>query len=213
MKNPPVNRPRPPAAAGPTVLVLLRHGDAGDALALPERDALRPLTPKGQKQARRAGKALARAGLLPRDVWTSRLVRAQETAGVALAAARATPRVTSTAALAPDAVPERILRALADTPPPPPPVPDGAIAGRTTRRRGRAPRRPIDPPPVVRWLVGHDPHLSRLVAMALGAPPTAIRMPKGACAVVAFDGRGPATGTGVLTSLVDPDLLKAIRRG
>ncbi len=222
MKNPaskasaPSHKPSSPAPR--TILVLVRHGDAGEALALPERDAVRPLTPKGRKQARRAGKALARMGLAPRDVWTSRLLRAQETARAAVAAAGegedVAARITSTAALAPDAVPERIVRALLDTPPPPP-TPEAKAAPRSARGRrpaGRGPRGPIEAAPVVRWVVGHDPHLGRLAAFAIGAPPASIRLPKGAFAVLGFDGRGPGPGTGVLTHLFDPDGLKAVRR-
>jgi phosphohistidine phosphatase SixA len=208
-------KPTPPATHAPrTLLVLLRHGDAGDALALPERDALRPLTSKGRKQARRAGKALARMGLVPRDVWTSRLVRASETAREALDAARSAARSMPTATLAPEASPERIVRALADTPPPPAPV--GTKASKRTavtpRPVGRGSRGPIESPPAVRWLVGHDPHLVRLVALSTGAPAAAIRLPKGAFAVVAFDGRGPAAGTGTLMELIDPDALKAVSK-
>ena len=194
--------------------MLLRHGDAGDALASPERDALRPLTSKGRKQARRAGKALGRMGLLPRDVWTSRLARASQTAREALDAARTAPRTTSTATLAPEAAPERIVRALADTPPPP--VPNDVKSPRNkaaaARPVGRGPRASIEPPPIVRWIVGHDPHLVRVIALATGAPTAAIRLPKGAFAVLTFDGRGPAAGTGTLTELIDPDVLKAVAK-
>ncbi len=206
-------------AATRTILVLLRHGDAGDALAAPDRDALRPLTSKGHKQAKRAGKALVRLGLTPRDVWTSRLVRAAETARTALACAGLSPRVTATAALAPEATPERIVRALADTPPPPAPTDTTGTKGRSTGRRpvgrgSRTPigRPPIDPAPIVRWVVGHDPHLVRLAAFAVGAPTSSFRLPKGAFAVVSFDGRGPAQGAGTMTHLIDPAALKAMAK-
>jgi len=194
----------------------VRHGDAGEALALPARDALRALTPRGRKQARRAGKALARLGLAPRDVWTSRLARAQETAQAATdavgRAGDARVRITSTATLAPDAAPERILRTLLATPPPPAAPTAPAKPARRRRPVGRGSRRPLEPPPVVRWVVGHDPHLARLAALAIGAPPTSIRLPKGAFAILAFDGRGPSVGAGVLTHLLDPAALKAVRR-
>lgn len=220
--------PKPAIAAPRTLLVLVRHGDAGEPLALPGRDAARALTSKGRRQAKRAGKALARLGLAPHDVWTSRLVRARETARTALAAATgahvAGIRVSATPALAPDAAPERIARTLLDTPPPPPESAEGA--GPTAKdaggRRGRAAhdgrgirrasRAPSAPACAVRWLVGHDPHLARFAAFALGAPASAVRLRKGAFAVLAFDGRGPGPGTGVLTLLLDPDALRAVRR-
>ena len=37
-----------------TRLCVLRHGDAGAHVALPARDRLRPLTPKGRRQSKRA---------------------------------------------------------------------------------------------------------------------------------------------------------------
>jgi len=218
MKNPARTRSvRSPGSGAPalTRLVLLRHGDAGDALAAPERDALRLLTHKGVKQARRAGKALARMGLTPRDVFTSRLTRAAQTAAQALHRVGSGARVTPTATLAPDAAPERILRTLVETPPPPPPDDRRAPAsarGRRASRTGHRSRRPIEPAPIVRWLVGHDPHLARLAALALGTAPAALRLPKGAFSVIAFDGRGPAAGAGTLLTLLDPDALRALTR-
>lgn len=195
------------AAPQPTVLVLLRHGDAGDALASPERDALRPLTAKGRKQSRRAGKALVHLGLVPRDVFTSRLARALETADVATAAVGTDVRRVPTAALAPDAAPERIVRALLDTPPPGAAHGEG-YAGPAGHRASRtAPRAPV-----VRWLVGHEPHLSRLAAYLTGAPAAALELAKGGFAVLETDPRGPAEAGAKLRLLLAPDALKALRR-
>ena len=197
---------RPPSHA-PPVLVLLRHGDAGDALASPERDALRPLSAKGRKQSRRAGKALVHLGLVPRDVFTSRLARALETADVAATALGADVRRVPTAALAPDAAPERIVRALLDTPPP------TAARGEGHARPGghRASRAAPDAP-VVRWLVGHEPHLSRLAAYLTGAPAASLEVGKGGFAVVETDARGPAEAGAKLRLLVAAEALKALRR-
>jgi phosphohistidine phosphatase len=58
------------------VLWLLRHGDAADG----SPDAERPLTEKGEKQARAAGRALARLSLKIDACLTSPKVRAAETA-------------------------------------------------------------------------------------------------------------------------------------
>jgi phosphohistidine phosphatase len=61
---------------------LLRHGDAADADAGAD-DADRPLTPRGQRQARAAGKALKAMGLEFAAVLTSPRVRARDTATLA----------------------------------------------------------------------------------------------------------------------------------
>ncbi len=205
-----------------TTLVLLRHGDAGDALPSPELDTRRPLTPRGRKQARRAGKALARLGLAPTVAYASRLRRASETLAVALEACGGSPHVVRTAALAPDADPTRAVRLLAtafraDHDPVPPAVapPDAAGTTATSPARSGAGASPAEPPPApapVRWLVGHDPHLTRLLAHLLGAAPEALRLSKGAFAVVSLDARGPAAGAGTLVGLVPADALKALTR-
>jgi phosphohistidine phosphatase len=61
------------------VLWLLRHGDAADG----SPDAERPLTEKGERQAREAGGALAALGVRMDACLTSPRVRAAETARLA----------------------------------------------------------------------------------------------------------------------------------
>jgi phosphohistidine phosphatase len=61
------------------VLWLLRHGDAAEG----SPDAERPLTEKGEKQARAAGHALATLGVQMDACLTSPKVRAAETARLA----------------------------------------------------------------------------------------------------------------------------------
>ena len=176
-------------AAG-TVLCVIRHGDAGDALAIPFRDGLRPLSEKGRKQAKRAGKALRRLGLLPRDVFTSRLARAAETARAAVDAAKGTAHVVETAALAPGAEPERVVRLLAETP--------------------LAPSRgdPAAPGPAVRWVVGHEPGLSRLLGYLVAAQPQGVELKKGSVAILACGAGGPDGGSCRLTALLSPDAIR-----
>ena len=58
---------------------LLRHGDAADG----SPDAERPLTDKGERQARNAGRALKRLGVEFDACLTSPKVRARETARIA----------------------------------------------------------------------------------------------------------------------------------
>jgi phosphohistidine phosphatase len=59
---------------------LLRHGDAEEVA---EDDASRPLTPKGERQSRAAGAALARLGAAIDVCLTSPKVRALQTAEIA----------------------------------------------------------------------------------------------------------------------------------
>lgn len=61
------------------VIWLLRHGEAEDG----SPDAERPLTKKGEKQARAAGKALKELGVKIDACLTSPKVRAAETARIA----------------------------------------------------------------------------------------------------------------------------------
>ena len=61
------------------MLWLLRHGEAADG----SPDAERPLTEKGEEQARMAGRALKKIGVLPAACLTSPKVRAADTARIA----------------------------------------------------------------------------------------------------------------------------------
>lgn len=68
---------RPP---GPVELYLLRHADAGDPLAWPGRDAERPLTNRGKRQAERLAGLLLAAGSRPDLLVSSPYRRATQTA-------------------------------------------------------------------------------------------------------------------------------------
>lgn len=61
-------------------LHLLRHADAGDARAWDGPDDDRPLSDKGEKQAERLGRLLARVGFKPDAIISSPKVRAMQTA-------------------------------------------------------------------------------------------------------------------------------------
>ena len=61
------------------MLWLLRHGDAAEG----SPDAQRPLTDKGEEQARAAGRALKQLGVTPAACLTSPKVRAADTARLA----------------------------------------------------------------------------------------------------------------------------------
>jgi phosphohistidine phosphatase len=71
------------------VLWLLRHGDAADG----SPDAERPLTEKGTRQARNAGRALARLGVTMDACLTSPKVRAAQTARFACEALGIEPQL------------------------------------------------------------------------------------------------------------------------
>jgi phosphohistidine phosphatase len=68
--------------AGDIELYLLRHADAGDPAAWKGDDAERPLSDKGEKQARAMGRFLAKAGFKPDAIVTSPKARAQKTAEI-----------------------------------------------------------------------------------------------------------------------------------
>lgn len=78
----------PAAPTGP-VLWLLRHGQADHPPGL--TDAERPLTPKGEEQARSAGRSLAQLAPDVAVVLTSPRVRAHETARLAVVEHRGAP--------------------------------------------------------------------------------------------------------------------------
>jgi phosphohistidine phosphatase len=73
------------------LIYLLRHGDAEEGTG---DDAARRLTPKGERQARAAGRALAALGVKPDACLTSPKVRAAETARLACDALDGEPEVT-----------------------------------------------------------------------------------------------------------------------
>src|SRR6059058_161445 len=70
---------REPSTKVPAVIWLLRHGEAADG----SPDAERPLTKKGERQSRDAGKALKALGVEIDACLTSPKVRAADTAKLA----------------------------------------------------------------------------------------------------------------------------------
>jgi phosphohistidine phosphatase len=73
------------------MIYLLRHGDAEEGMG---DDAARRLTPKGERQARAAGKALAALGINPDACLASPKVRAADTAQLACEALDLEPEIT-----------------------------------------------------------------------------------------------------------------------
>jgi phosphohistidine phosphatase len=73
------------------LIYLLRHGDAEEGMG---DDAARRLTPKGERQARTAGAALAALGIKPDACLASPKVRAADTAKLACEALDLEPEIT-----------------------------------------------------------------------------------------------------------------------
>ena len=82
--------PQPVAATGASgvpsaemvELTFIRHADAGDPLAWQGDDEVRPLSPKGERQADRLGRFLAGVGFAPDAIVTSPKLRALQTAQI-----------------------------------------------------------------------------------------------------------------------------------
>jgi phosphohistidine phosphatase len=74
-------------------LYLLRHADAGDPMAWKRGDASRPISEKGEKQARALAKFLAKADFAPDSIVSSPKVRARQTAELVADAIKAKVRV------------------------------------------------------------------------------------------------------------------------
>jgi phosphohistidine phosphatase len=133
-------------------IYLLRHGLAVER-GTPgfEDDAQRPLTPKGKKQLRRAGQAMAELELDFEVILTSPFRRARETAEIVARALKAGKRLKLCAALAADRKPAALIRFLEKLKP----APDRIL------------------------LVGHEPFLSELMSRLLtGGPGLAVDFPK-----------------------------------
>jgi phosphohistidine phosphatase len=63
-------------------LTFIRHADAGDPAAWQGDDDVRPLSPKGERQADRLGRFLAGVGFAPDAIVTSPKLRALQTAQI-----------------------------------------------------------------------------------------------------------------------------------
>lgn len=164
-------------------LLILRHAIAfpRDAKRWPD-DSARPLTMEGIKRARRAAAGLKRIAERPGLVLTSPLVRARDTAGI-FAQAGGWPKAVECAALSPGASPEEVLEVL--------------------RRQGAKAECVA--------VVGHQPHLGRLLALCLGGDTRceAFDLKKSAVACVCFEGALRAH-QGVLAALYPPKVLRRI---
>jgi phosphohistidine phosphatase len=120
-------------------VVLIRHAAAVDE-TLELRDPHRHLTPEGRQQARCLGDRLRWHDCAPTHVWTSPLARAVQTAELIAGAMHSSVCVEIVPALAPDGSPRDVVAAV----------------------RALAPGSAV-------MLVGHEPSLSGIGALLVGA--------------------------------------------
>jgi phosphohistidine phosphatase len=164
-------------------LFILRHAIAfpRDGKRWPD-DTERPLTMEGVKRAQRTAAGLKRIATRPELVLTSPLARARDTAAVFTQAAR-WPEAEHSDALTPRAPPEEVLEVL--------------------RRHGAK--------ATCVAVVGHQPHIGRLLALCLrgDARSEAFELKKSAIACVHFEGPLRARH-GVLTALFPPGVLRKV---
>lgn len=172
-------------------LLLLRHGIAADAVDEPGldpqlADGARPLTPAGRRRTAAVLQRLLTLDLTCNQLFTSPLLRARQTAELALQAGLA-PALSEAPALAPGGDAAGWLRQL----------------GATTSLAVQ----PLDaqPPCVERWaLVGHEPDLSCLAAGLIGADPGSLQLKKAGVALLAWT---PGQARARLLLLVPPRAL------
>jgi len=164
-------------------LLILRHAIAfpKDPKRWPD-DTERPLTVEGVKRARRAAAGLKRIVKRPALVLTSPLVRARDTATIFTQAA-GWPQATECEALSRGGAAEAVLETL-------------------RRRGGKAGCVAV---------VGHQPHLGRLLALCLrgDARAEAFEVKKSAVVCLRFEGP-PRAGQAALTALFPPRALRKI---
>ncbi|MEW5838678.1 MAG: phosphohistidine phosphatase SixA [Pseudomonadota bacterium] len=166
-------------------LILIRHGQAGDAddwlSSTGRSDDERPLTDEGGKRLRRAFRGLRRILETPDQVFVSPLQRAQQTAELMREAYLDLPLHTIPT-LRPEDAPQDTLEWL---------------------RAHAKPGQRIA-------LVGHEPHLSALLALlTLGESCTgALPLKKGGVAIVYLDEL--RAGCGELQAMLPPRVLRAL---
>jgi phosphohistidine phosphatase len=164
-------------------LIVVRHAIAMDReefAATKQDDDLRPLTPDGRRKMRLGAKGLRALAPHPTVLATSPLTRAVETAQILAAAFDMT--ITETVeSLRPDS-------------------PYSAIEQWLRKRNGAE----------TVAIVGHEPHLSGLIAWFVTSGTTArFDLKKGGAALLAFDGR-PRRGLATLEWLVTPWQLRRL---
>ncbi|MFN9545655.1 MAG: SixA phosphatase family protein [Cyanobacteriota bacterium] len=166
-------------------LILLRHG-----LAEPHgsvEDRLRALTPQGRQRTLRVCQRASQLGLQASSLISSPLVRARQTADIAVEAGLA-PALSCDEALAPGMDPWPLIH-------------NWWVRGRESAAAGKV------------ILVGHEPDLSLLACRLIAAPAGALTLKKAGIAVLAWSGTAPFPSTASpaqLRLLLTPKVLAAI---
>src|SRR5450432_1606083 len=119
-------------------LYLLRHGIAVDPSA-PDfaKDAERPLTPKGKRRLLQTAKAMGVLKIAPDVIFSSPYVRAKQTAEIVAKSLKRRKKLKFTDELTPGGNPKSLIQQLND----------------------------LRPKPKNILLVGHEPYLSKLIAL------------------------------------------------
>lgn len=139
---------------GQLVLFILRHGEAGSHMIDVARDSNRALTENGKTEMQKIGKSLKKSGLRARQIVTSPLRRARETAEI-IANTLKIPLLEEWDDLKPDGDRESLYRKLA---------------------RIETSSNVI--------LVGHEPYLTSMIGEIIGAPDARLVLKKGGLAKV-----------------------------
>jgi len=177
-------------------LLLLRHGIAADAVDEPGldpqlADGARSLTPAGRRRTAAVLQRLLTLDLTCNQLFTSPLLRARQTAELALQAGLA-PALSEAPALAPGGDAAGWLRQL------------GAATSLDVQPLDVQPPC-VERPGVERWaLVGHEPDLSCLAASLIGADPGSLQLKKAGVALLAWT---PGQARARLLLLVPPRAL------
>jgi phosphohistidine phosphatase len=143
------------------VLFIIRHGEAGNRMTDPAKDSDRALTSLGRTEMHRIGKSLKESGLEAKQIVTSPLRRAKETAEI-VAQILKIPLLEEWDELRPGGNRESLYRRLA--------------------RIERGSR-------VV--LVGHEPYLTAMIGEIVGTPEARLILKKGGLAKVRITSFAP----------------------
>ena len=150
-----------PGEDGPLTLFILRHGEAGTRMTDTTKDLDRALTANGKAEVREIGKTLKESGLRARQIVTSPLRRARETAEI-ISRTLKIPVLEEWDDLKPDGDRESLYQKLA---------------------------RIETSSSVV--IVGHEPYLTSMIGELIGAPEARIALKKGGLAKVRVTSRAP----------------------
>jgi phosphohistidine phosphatase len=164
------------------ILYLVRHAEALPLGGAVQRDADRPLTPRGEDDARLMGNVIAAMDPVVKQLLTSPLVRAVRTAELIAGSLTIPPPVTATDTLAPGFRARTLVE---------------AISGMESRD--------------VVIAVGHQPDLTRFISFLIADATAEIVMPPGSVARLSVQPTEAQPGA-MLIWLVTPDLARSLHR-